>query len=269
MDYHHFSRKVGLLLAGCSVIFITLACSTLSRPTPTPQPEIKATALPNFERTAEYQAAMATQLASTQTALQGEQIQPTLEAIFANQCTFPVVQSSSDAFLQDLNIDLWPEFDRPSMLVIYQATLPSQQTLPVELAFRIPARAGEPNAVAIRDSSGILYTAAYTRTTDGDWATITLTATAPSVQLEYYDPALNQSGNARHYEFQWVSDYSITNLLIRVRPSEKVTSMQITPPMAGPGLASDGTFYFCSLIGPINRNTPLSFTIDYEMKSSP
>jgi len=34
-------------------------------------------------------------------------------------------------------------------------------------------------------------------------------------------------------------------------------------------LASDGTFYFCRLISPVSSNTPLSFTIDYEMKSIP
>ena len=52
--------------------------------------------------------------------------------------------------LSQLEIDLWPEFDQPSMLVIYKATLPSGVSLPVDLTFRIPLAAGSPSAVAVQ-----------------------------------------------------------------------------------------------------------------------
>jgi hypothetical protein len=60
-----------------------------------------------------------------------------------------LVQAQGEAVvLSQLRIDLWPEHDRPNMLVIYKAVLGSDVTLPVSLTFRIPAAAGEPNGVA-------------------------------------------------------------------------------------------------------------------------
>lgn len=89
------------------------------------------------------------------------------------------VQAQREITLSVLEISLWPEYDRSSILVIYHATLPPEVSLPVELTFRIPAAAGDPNAVAIRQVDGALYSVAYERQVNGDWGLITFTATAP------------------------------------------------------------------------------------------
>lgn len=270
MNSRKFARKLGPLAAGLALLCVTLACGALTNSSAT-QSQGNATTLPDFPETADYQAAQATQLAATEVALQAQQIsiEPTLQSFYNDQCLMPSDQSVGNSFLLGLNIDLWPEYDRPSMLVIYHIVLSPMLNLPVTLSFRIPARAGEPNAVAILDSSGTLINAAYTRTVSGDWATISFSAASDSAQLEYYDPGLTKSGFSRHYDFQWRSDYSIAHLLIRVRPTQQITSLQISPIMPGPGLASDGSLFFCSLLGPVEADTPFSFSIDYEIDGGP
>jgi hypothetical protein len=253
-----------------AALFATLVCAVFSNPAPT-APAGNSTTVPNFQLTADYQSAFATQLAATEIALQGQQVQiePTLQSFYTDQCTFQPDLVAGGAFLEGLNIDLWPEYDRPSMLVIYRIMLSPMLALPVALSFRIPARAGEPNAVAVQQGNGTLLNAGYTRRVEGDWATISFTTTAQAAQLEYYDPGLTKSGYAHHYDFQWASDYSIASLLIRVRPTQKITSMQITPQMPGPGLSSDGTLYFCRRLGPVEVDTPISFGVDYEVDGGP
>ena len=61
--------------------------------------------------------------------------------------------AQSEVKLSSMEVDLWPEYDRPNVLVIYRITLPPTTTLPVDLSFRIPAAAGEPSAVAVRQMS--------------------------------------------------------------------------------------------------------------------
>ena len=50
--------------------------------------------------------------------------------------------------IQTLQIEVWPEYDRPAALVIYHITLASSVKLPAELSVRIPASTGGPSAVA-------------------------------------------------------------------------------------------------------------------------
>lgn len=102
---------------------------------------------------------------------------------------FPAFSQSATR-LSNLVVDLWPEYDRPSVLVIYHATLAAETNLPTELTFRIPAAAGEPNAVAVRQPDGQLFSVDYETQISGEWELITFTATLPEIQLEYYDPGL-------------------------------------------------------------------------------
>ena len=97
----------------------------------------------------------------------------------------PSAQAQGITSLAELEVDLWPEYDRPDVLVIYKAKLPANVSLPVDVTFKIPTVSGEPYAVAVRQMDGALLNATYTRQIDGDWALITITATMPEIQLEF------------------------------------------------------------------------------------
>ncbi len=100
------------------------------------------------------------------------------------------VRAQNPVTLSSSQVQIWPEYDKPSVLVIYQMTLPASTIFPVDLSIRIPAAAGDPNAVAIRQVDGTLLNADYTRQVSGEWATISFTTTASEIQLEYYDPSI-------------------------------------------------------------------------------
>ena len=57
-------------------------------------------------------------------------------------------RAQTEPRLSLLDIAVWPEFDRPLVLVIIQAELSADTTLPAPLTLRIPAIAGQPYAVA-------------------------------------------------------------------------------------------------------------------------
>ena len=40
--------------------------------------------------------------------------------------------------LESMNVQLWPEYDQPSMLVITDFTVAAGTTFPVDMSFRIP-----------------------------------------------------------------------------------------------------------------------------------
>jgi hypothetical protein len=180
----------------------------------------------------------------------------------------PVSASAqTDITLSELQIDLWPEFDRPSMLVIYKGTLPPGLSLPASLTLRIPVSAGEPNAVAVKQVDGSLISADYQRQVSGDWSLITFTATTPEIQMEYYDLGLEKVGNQRHYEFNWPGDYAIDQMVVRVQQPAGATNMRISPNMGSGQIADDGLVYFSTQIGSVAQGSTFTISIDYEKDS--
>lgn len=175
------------------------------------------------------------------------------------------VSTQSEITLSTLEVDLWPEYDRPSVLVIYHITLPSSISLPVELKLRMPTEAGDPNAVAVKEADGSLYSLTFTRAVNGGaWSTVTFTATMPEIQVEYYDPRLVRKGNARSFEYTWPGDYSIEALTIQVQQPLGAEAMRTTPSLGTGVTGEDGLVYYTTQAGSLAAGQTFDFTLDYE-----
>lgn len=167
--------------------------------------------------------------------------------------------------LAEVEVDIWPEFDRPTVLVIYRITLSSETALPAELTLRIPEVSGIPNAVAVKQPDGSLINLPFDqKDAGGGWSALTFSATAPELQIEYYDPGLVKDGVARHFVYRWSGDYAVQNLSIEVQQPMGATNMKISPSM-GTGLAAaDGLVYFSQPVGALVQGQTFEITVDYE-----
>jgi hypothetical protein len=180
---------------------------------------------------------------------------------------FPV--RAQDAItLSALEVDLWPEYDRPSVLVIYRITLSSSVSLPVDLSLRIPAVSGDPHAVAVRQLDGGLFSVAYDRQIAGDWAEISFTATMPEVQIEYYDPRLTMQEATRQFEFTWPGDYAVDAMTIQIQQPLGASDLRTSPGL-GSGIAGqDGLVYYNSQVGAMPVNQTFNITVNYNKSGS-
>jgi hypothetical protein len=166
-----------------------------------------------------------------------------------------------------VEVNLWPEFDRPSMLVIYHITLSPETTLPAEMNIRIPLVAGVPNAVAARQPNGSLINIPYTQEEDGNWSQIIFQATNPELQIEYYDPSLSIDGTSRHFAYLWPGDYAVDSFVIQVQEPLGAIDMQISPSLGSGAPAGDGMVYYTSQVGPLTEGQSFVITVDYEKDS--
>ena len=141
----------------------------------------------------------------------------------------PVAQAQGPLGLAELEVDLWPEYDRPDVLVIYKAKFSEGVSLPMDVTFKIPTIVGEPYAVAVRQMDGALLNATYERQVEGDWTLITITATMPEIQLEYYDPQIEMAGEKRNYSYVWPGDYAVDTMRIVVQQPLGANQMRVEP----------------------------------------
>jgi hypothetical protein len=136
--------------------------------------------------------------------------------------------AQSALHLSEVQVELWPEFDEPAVLVICHITLASNTIFPATLDLRIPSVANL-NAVAERDSNGSLVNATYEQKADGDWRVLSLQVTRPRVQVEYYD-LLTKQGTARNYTYTWAGDNTVDSFSIVFQEPVDATALILDPP---------------------------------------
>ena len=170
--------------------------------------------------------------------------------------------AQSNLAVDVLQVQLWPEYDQPSMLVIYTLELSETQPLPVDVTVRIPKSVGIPSAVAVLEDA-TLVTREYTRAVNGDWAEITLQADFPQIQIEYYDTTLSQQDQPRKFDFRWLADYDINNLIVSVRQPVNASEITITPSLGSGVQGPDGLLIYSSSMGPIPAGQTFDLSLSY------
>lgn len=172
------------------------------------------------------------------------------------------VNQQSALQAENMLIDLWPEYDRAEMLVIYRLSLAADTRLPAELTLRIPKAAGEPFNVAMQEN-GALYNLEYNTHSDGDWLEIRFITPSLQVQVEYYDPRLNRSLQERSYEFRWPGGLAVRNMAVQIQQPINATNMKITPNMGQGATGKDGITYFQYDVGNIDADTSFTISLRY------
>lgn len=126
--------------------------------------------------------------------------------------------------LQSMTVELWPDYDRPSMLVLMTGAVPAGTTLPVELSLPVPAGA-EIHAVASFNEAGALMTnTAYTVDNDR----LTLTTPSERFRVEYYSPYEVVDGNYL-YTFEWLSDMAVGQMNVAVQQPLAAVDFTVNP----------------------------------------
>ncbi len=145
---------------------------------------------------------------------------------------FPVAaKAQSPIKLSMLQVQLWPEYDQPSMLVIYDFRLPDTIKLPVSVSMSIPKEA-HLVAVASQAPDGSLLNTDYIGPTANEtWQTITIQIqTTTTYHIEYYQP-LSRTGEKREFTYLWPGDYAIDDISVSIRVPPDTTSIVTNPEM--------------------------------------
>lgn len=181
---------------------------------------------------------------------------------------------ASDLIISHMEIDIWPEYDQPSVLVIFHVSFSSPASLPARVSLRIPASAGEPYSVVMKDLDGMLYDLEYSIIPDGDWNRIEFVTSSQDLQLEFYKPYFNKSNVSRGFFFSWISDYPIQDLSISIQQPRTAMDMVIQPdPGTGVANPDDGLIYYKMDYGSIEKGESLTVSLlylktDYELSAS-
>lgn len=137
-------------------------------------------------------------------------------------------QAQSSITLDSLKISLWSEYDRPTMLVIYDFKLPIDVKLPVTVKMAFPKDANL-TAVALLSGTKYINTDFVGPAEENNQQVITIRIKDPTTyHMEFYEP-LGRIDNTRSFNYQWSGEYAVNNLKIEVQLPADSTVVKSTP----------------------------------------
>jgi hypothetical protein len=141
--------------------------------------------------------------------------------------------------MEEVNIELWSEYDQPSMLVIYEFVLAKETPLPAEVTLRFP-KDGNLVAVAVQQNGELFNKNFTTPDKQGDWQTIKIRAeTYEPHRIEYYQQ-LTMDGNIRKFNYQWFVDYYAKRFTVSILIPSDSTDLVTAPALETTGTTSNG-----------------------------
>lgn len=141
--------------------------------------------------------------------------------------------------LDSLNIELWSEFDQPSMLVINQFVVSQNTALPVEVTLRFP-KDGNLVAVAVETNGGLFNKNFSGPEEQGNWQQIKINVDSYDPhRVEYYQP-LTRAGNTRQFKYQWFGDYYVKEFQIAMLVPADSTELVTSPVLQNTTTSTDG-----------------------------
>jgi len=167
--------------------------------------------------------------------------------------------------LSTVKVQLRPEYDQPSMLVIYDFEVPADTELPASLTFRIP-EAANLTAVASLQGSVLVDAPADGPVVQGSWQVFTVNVTSRTqYHFEYYQP-LDIKESTRRFTFIWDGSYAVDAFSVELLQPLDTLSLT-TEPMLNPVSDVQGLSAYASEPTSLGRGQQYVLRLEYEKTS--
>ena len=163
--------------------------------------------------------------------------------------------------LASWDVEVWPEYDKPAVLVIYSGTFEAGTTFPQTM--RIPVPAGVTvTAVAEGDATSGLLTVQSRSETTAKGQEVVFDVEKPSFVVEFYADVLSPPPS-RSFDLTLLAPYAATQGSLSVRQPARASDMQITPALAQTGTDSLGNPLYGQQLGPFVAGQEIPLSVAY------
>jgi hypothetical protein len=163
-----------------------------------------------------------------------------------------------------LVVDLWPDYDRTSVLILLTGTLSADTKLPATVTLPLPETA-QLNAVARIDSSdGIMKDDIFSSPVPGG-----LRFTTPDLRfrVEYYLPYV-VNNNQRTFNFTWLAGLSVNSFQVKIQRPVSASFLATKPASMNILKGQDGFTYYAFPIQAVPAGQSFSVDVDYTMNTA-
>ena len=175
--------------------------------------------------------------------------------------------AQSSVPLASLSIALWPEYDRPEVLVIFRGQVAENVPLPAQVSFLLPASVQTLHAVAYWDEAqeSLLNIPKYDLVEGPDGRVLTFTTPSRQFQFEYYSrKALDIRGELRQLTFSFTSSSQVDRLSLELQQPTAAQAFTSDPPPTTTEVRNDGLVYALYEAGAVSAGDTYSLQASYQ-----
>ena len=173
----------------------------------------------------------------------------------------PVQAQEEVERLEQLVVDIWPDYDRAAMLILLTGRLPAATSLPATVTIPVPEGATI-HAVASVSGDNQMFETTYSL----DAGQLQLSTADQRFRVEYYVP-YEADGLARSFTFSWQSELTVDDLNVSVQQPRAATTMTTDPEADVVGSANDGLQYHDFVKQPLPAGEPFAVGVTYTLSS--
>jgi hypothetical protein len=175
----------------------------------------------------------------------------------------PLIGQNETTALDEMKIDLWPEYDRAAALVMYRFRLKAGSDLSAPVAVPVPENVEDPHAVAWRDDKGSLFVADFTRRVEGERAMVLARLGSREGQLEFYTD-IEFTDRERSFRFDWPGGVEVGALSFQIQRPAGASGFRVTPAPSRQWEGEDGLTYALVELGAQAASATPSIEVRYE-----
>jgi hypothetical protein len=184
-----------------------------------------------------------------------------LFAVLALIISIPVAAQEEVQTLEWLTVELWPDYDRPAVLVLLTGALPEGAPLPATVTVPLPPEASV-NAVArISESNALVDDIEFSQGENS----LTLQTPDRRFRVEYYMPYAG-SQLLRRFSFRWQSDLNVEQLAVTVQQPRLAPSIDISPQPDVVSEGDDGLQYYSLPVVAVPANESFAVDVQYTLE---
>lgn len=181
--------------------------------------------------------------------------------LFSLSLAAPLQAQEEVERLEQLVVDIWPDYDRAAVLVLLTGRLPAATTLPATVTIAVP-QVATIHAVAAVSNENEMFETPYTL----EAGQLQFTASDQRFRVEYYVP-YEADGLARSFTFNWQSALTVDDLNVSVQQPRAATTMTTDPAPDAVGSATDGLQYHDFVEQPLPAGEPFAVSVNYTLSS--
>jgi hypothetical protein len=164
--------------------------------------------------------------------------------------------------LSQLKISVWPEYDQPTVLVMFDGTLADSANLPREISVLVPSSAML-TVTTFENADGTLAVEQSNKSSNlGDgYNRITYTVKTPKYHVEYYDNSLRGSPD-KSMDFAFKATAPADQVTIEYQQPLKATNFSVNPPVSSTRI-ENGFNFFVSQFSNVTSGQALTAQVKY------
>lgn len=159
------------------------------------------------------------------------------------------------------DVQVWPEYDTPQVLVISSGRFAAETSLPQQVRVPLPA-AATVHAVAYPDDTGNLLSLEWTVETGPEGEVVVFDLPAPAFVVETYADILTPPPD-RRFDLEVTAPYAAQQATLVLRQPARASDLQTAPSMTAGAADSLGNPTYSLALGPVDAGQRIPLQVAY------